>query len=563
MTTFDSSPKRAGMLAPVFALRHPDDLGIGDTQALSDLIEWAADHELQVIQFLPIQETGDDNSPYNAISSRAICPTTIHISPDKIPGLLPDDLPTLAPAGVLAALRADRVRYSEVKTLKLALLRRAFDRFHGDPDFDAFQKKEAAWLEPYSLFRALIDANNGSAVWEGWPNHLRTYQAAGIWFRSLHDDAPEKKTRQFHAWVQWLAHKQWMKVRALADRSGIQLFGDIPFGLNRCSADVWHQPELFNLSWFGGAPPEPWFQHDPFIQKWGQNWGIPLYCWDEHAKHHYVWWRQRLAGLAQYCHLIRIDHILGFFRIYSFPWHPAQNDLYLHLSHEEAQQRSGHLPQFLPHPDDTPHHSHVNEHQGIKHLHAIISGLGDTQLIGEDLGVVPPYVRPALTSLGIPGFKIPMFERDYPSNQYIPSEKIPALSVATLGTHDHAPIKTMWNEWTHAIKEGKDGGAAHWEKTCMSRWAKLPEAAMQADFDHRILFSLVNALHEMPSNLSLLQVTDWFGNEQRFNSPGPAGEGNWTARIAKAVRDWDNDPEWLQLTKAQEDAIISSGRGRV
>ena len=108
----------------------------------------------------------------------------------------------------------------------------------------------------------------------------------------------------------------------------MKLVGDIPFGVSRYSADVWAEHELFDLTWSGGAPPEPFFSGDEFLRKWGQNWGIPLYDWPTHRAQNYAWWRQRVAATGLIFHGFRIDHVLGFFRIYSFPWMPQQNNEY-------------------------------------------------------------------------------------------------------------------------------------------------------------------------------------------------------------------------------------------
>jgi 4-alpha-glucanotransferase len=128
--------------------------------------------------------------------------------------------------------------------------------------------------------------------------------------------------QRFYSYVQWVAFSQWRRVRAHADSSAVELMGDIPFGVSRYSADVWCNPQLFDLQWSGGAPPEKFFQSDPFTCQWGQNWGIPLYNWANHEKSNYAFWQRRVKQIASIFHYFRIDHVLGFFRVYSFPWIP-------------------------------------------------------------------------------------------------------------------------------------------------------------------------------------------------------------------------------------------------
>src|SRR5947199_5697208 len=118
-------------------------------------------------------------------------------------------------------------------------------------------------------------------------------------------------------------------MKSYAEAHGVALMGDIPFGVSYYSADVFARPDEFMLEWSGGAPPEPYFKDDAFTQKWGQNWGIPLYRWDQMRADNFAWWRQRVRGLRHLFHVFRIDHVLGFYRIHSFPWRPEENIRFL------------------------------------------------------------------------------------------------------------------------------------------------------------------------------------------------------------------------------------------
>ena len=170
---------------------------------------------------------------------------------------------------------------------------------------------------------------------------------------------------------------------------------------------------------------------DEFTYKWGQNWGIPLYKWAAHRKSGYAWWRQRVRKVRAVFHLFRIDHILGCYRIYGFPWRPARNAEFLLLSEDEAKDITrGALPRFVPHADDTPAHCTANRKQGEELLGALVAECGEFRLIGEDLGAVPSYVRPSLHALGIAGFKVPQWEKS-DDGTMIGGDRYEPLSLAT------------------------------------------------------------------------------------------------------------------------------------
>src|SRR5437868_6670815 len=180
------SPDRriAGILAPLFALRSENDLGIGDLGTLREFIDWAAEAGFQLIQLLPINETGGDNSPYNAISAVAIEPTTLELAPGIPPDLTQEDFDNTVADFNLEKLRRGPVKYRQVKKLKRRLLEAAFLNFgrtateQRRADFHAFVQKEGAWLEDYTLFRALMEENGGSEAWDQWrPEHQTIEQA--------------------------------------------------------------------------------------------------------------------------------------------------------------------------------------------------------------------------------------------------------------------------------------------------------------------------------------------------------------------------------------------------
>jgi 4-alpha-glucanotransferase len=551
--------KLAGVLCPVFAIRTQNDLGVGDTEGVRQMIDWCHAHGFGVLQVLPINETSGDNSPYNAISSMAVDPTTIAVSPEHIPDLTPAQFHEIASPSVLGELRAGPVQYPKVKELKRRLLRAGFDSFvakHWNKKtrradaFRSFLKAHADWLEDYTLFRALLETNAGSPDWERWPAEQQTAEGARKWRAALprHQRAEWETRERFFAYVQWIAFEQWATVKAYGAHHKVALMGDIPFGVSRCSADVWSDGEIFDVHWSGGAPPEPTFKPDAFTEKWGQNWGVPLYRWSAHRKTRFAWWRQRLAQITNAFHLFRIDHVLGFYRIYAFPWPPQRNAEFLHLTEEEAKKKTGGLlPRFFPGPDTTEAQRKRNLVQGDELLRMLKEAAGETAIVAEDLGLVPPYVRPHLLKLGIPGFKIPHWERN-PDYSYIDGAQYPRLSVCTPSTHDHDPLAAMWHRMWH---DHKDAIAKQDHHRAHVTWLELERFCHWCGHDgQNIPHAFTAHLHEeycrrvLESNswLAIFQIPDVFAQETRFNVPGSVNAGNWSARLERPVADLDKDP---------------------
>jgi 4-alpha-glucanotransferase len=412
-------PRLAGTLVPVFALRHENDFGIGDTEAVRQAITFSAEQKWGLLQLLPVNETGDDNSPYNAISSVALDPVYLTLTPEQVPGLQQETLDKMYPAELRAKLQAGPVQYRLVKQLKLEVLSHAYVEFEAVDleigsdiayEFQAFVEDNMGWLPGYTLFRTLLNEYSNNSFWHEWIPEHQTLADAELWLNTAKDREELVRYRQFTAYVQWIAWRQWADVRTWADEKKVRLIGDIPFGVSRYSADVWSEHELFDLTWSGGAPAEPFFAGDEFLRKWGQNWGIPLYDWPMHRAQNYAWWRQRITATGLIFHGFRIDHVLGFFRIYSFPWMPQQNEEYAYLSADDAKLKAGgREPHFIPRPDETDEDAALNCAEGEALLRMIQEAAGSTSIVAEDLGVVPKYVPPLLEKIGMPGFFIPHF----------------------------------------------------------------------------------------------------------------------------------------------------------
>jgi 4-alpha-glucanotransferase len=559
----------AGILAPLFALRGRHDLGIGDTAALRETIDWCAGSGFHLLQLLPINETGADNSPYNAISSVAIDPTTITLRPGEPLDLRREDYDEVLEAHDVEQLASGAVDYSKVKPLKRALLERAWLVFSQSrrgrtarvKKFGAFREENAGWLEPYTLFRALMDENE-TERWDEWPESQRSPAGAMEWLlaQTEGERAAFERKRDFFAYVQWIAYAQWRDVHDYASSKGVALMGDVPFGVSYHSSDVFAHTDLFDLEWSGGAPPERVFKSDPFTEKWGQNWGIPNYRWDVMRQDDFAWWRQRVRMVREMFHLFRIDHILGFYRIYSFPWRPDRNAEFLPLSEEEARTRTGgRLPHFRMHDDSSAENREANRKQGEEILRVLLEETGEYRLIGEDLGVVPDYVRPNLTSLGIAGFKVPQWEYAGDGG-LIDGRNYAALSVTTYATHDHPPMATAWNAMIADMQGGgEEAHRARWLFGALSKFAGLP-AGCDRLYDDEIREGLLRGLFCSNAWIAIAMITDLFGSEQRFNVPGAVATTNWSARLPGSPRDWRRDPELKRKMKRLRDVLAGCGR---
>src|SRR5438045_1120149 len=232
--------KIAGVLAPLFGLRSENDLGIGDVAVLREFIDWAAEIGFKLVQLLPINEMGADNSPYNAISAMAIEPTTLHLAPGSPEDLTQQDFDAVLADVDLQKLRRSKVRYRDVRKLKRRLLERAFTSFwnQGSDErrskFRKFCEGESLWLNDYALFRALVEANRGFEAWDQWPAEQRTTSSARAW---LSRQTPEQQRQfsqreDFFRYLQWIAHEQWLGVRNYAEEKGIGLMGAISFGVS-------------------------------------------------------------------------------------------------------------------------------------------------------------------------------------------------------------------------------------------------------------------------------------------------------------------------------------------
>lgn len=308
--------KGAGVAVPLFSLRTEHSGGIGEFTDLYQLVDWSKKCGLKLIQLLPLNETVAthswiDSYPYKSISVMALHPVFLNIT--KI-GVLDEESLMVGFIKTLAGFNLqESVHYDEVHKVKSKFFKMIFDQqmdhFLTSPSFLEFFKSNKEWLVPYAAFCYLRDQNK-TANFRLWKSHS-TYSEKDIAVLTSAKNSTYPDVA-VHYFIQFHAHKQLSEAVAYARKNGIVLKGDIPIGISPNSVEAWTQPELFNLAQQAGAPP------DDFADL-GQNWGFPTYNWEVMARDGYQWWKNRLRHMANYFDAIRIDHIVGFFRIWEIP----------------------------------------------------------------------------------------------------------------------------------------------------------------------------------------------------------------------------------------------------
>jgi 4-alpha-glucanotransferase len=319
-----STWRGAGVAIPVFSLRSGNSFGVGEFSDIKLLVQWCARTGLKLIQLLPINDTSaaktwKDSYPYAAISAFALHPIYLDLS----------KVVSEANKPLLAALEPQRQRlnqldavdYEAVMGTKIDFLRRVYPLQRSDVfashGFEDFVKQNRAWLVPYSVFCCLRD-RFGTSDFTRWPMHSR-YDAAAVQAMA-EPGSREYDEVAFYFFVQFHLHLQLRDASAYAHEHGVILKGDLPIGVCRHGADAWQEPELYHLDAQAGAPP------DAFSDK-GQNWGLPTYNWPRMKQTGFAWWKQRFEQIGRYFDAFRIDHILGFFRIWTIPLHAVEGVL--------------------------------------------------------------------------------------------------------------------------------------------------------------------------------------------------------------------------------------------
>ncbi len=485
-------PRFFGTAIPIFSLRSRNSCGIGEFYDLKTLGDWAALTGQNIIQILPINDTTasrswSDSYPYSGISVMALHPIYINI-----PGIGPirNKRASAKYNREKKALESlDTVDYERVLAIKDEMLRIQFETYKEDtwvePAYLSFYKKNKTWLLPYAAFCTLRDKYH-TAEFSKWGKE--SVCSVSLIKRMISKRSEYQQTMLFHIFVQYHLHKQLLEAVEYLHSRKIILKGDIPIGITPNSADAWSAPELFNFNQQAGAPPDD-------FSKDGQNWGFPTYNWEKMGEDGYKWWKERLAKMSEYFDAYRIDHVLGFFRIWEIPsryksglmghfspalpysvkeiekyglkfkkeyadpdsmdilfiedekdkgkYHPRicamDTEIFKTLSEDEQLAYSELYNHFFYH-----RHNELWKNSGYKKLPELLSA-SNMLTCAEDLGMIPQSVPQVLANLKILSLEIQRMPKAY-GVKFGEPKKYPYLSVCSTGTHDTSTIRGWWKE---------------------------------------------------------------------------------------------------------------------
>lgn len=497
-----------GLCIPIFSLHSSQSAGVGEYTDLIPILTWLQRIGLDTLQLLPINDTGPNWSPYSAISAFALNP--LHLGLAALPGV--QDSTQLMPAlyKLQGLSRTERVDYKTIQHLRENFLKEYFQH-HGrailhSQEYNDFLKQHRHWLEGFALFKSIKTQSHWES-WTAWPKELNLSSSSSL------DELKNKFEEEigYHCTIQFLCFQQMQKVKAHADQLGIFIKGDIPILVDRESADLCLNPQLFDAELNAGAPPDAYSAE-------GQNWHFPLYNWEVIEKQNFKWWKDRLAVASNFYHIYRIDHVVGFFRIWAIP--------------DDHLPTEGH---FIP---DNPEKA---LEQGSKLMRMMLNA-SPMLPIGEDLGTIPPEVRVELKRLGICGTKVMRWERDWNGDRhFIPPEAYPPLSVTTVSTHDSSTLQGWWINDSEEAKE-----------FCLSRGWEY-HAPLAPEYQFALLY---NSHHTKSLfHINLLQeylaiipgLTHSSPDEERINLPGVISEKNWSYRFIPSAEELIDNPELDQL----------------
>lgn len=596
---FDMAPWRgAGVAIPVFSLRSKQSFGVGEFNDIRLMVDWAAQTGQSIIQILPINDTTmtgtwQDSYPYNANSTFALHPQFLHL---PAVGKLKDKTEMARFEALGKELNElPMIDYEKVNNAKAEYLHKIFEqdgaKTLASKDFKNFLTANEEWLRPYAVFCALRD-EKGTPDFSQWGKMAVYSKAKAAKYEKEHSEAVA-----YNYFVQYHLSKQLREARDYAHSNGVVLKGDIPIGISRTSVDAWVYPELFNMDSAAGAPPDD-------FSVMGQNWGFPTYNWAKMAEDGYAWWKARFVKMAEYFDAYRIDHILGFFRIWEIPLN-AVNALLgrfnpaLPYSYEEIASygfnfdgwRVGDISQtdnvlFVEdklqpgkfHPrisaqstdcyrwlsDDHKEaynrlyndffyrrHNDFWKWEALKKLPPLIDS---TRMLvcGEDLGMIPDCVPSVMAGEQILSLEIQRMPKD-PKVEFGSTYDYPYLSICTTGTHDMNPLRAWWEE--------DRGVTQRFYNHVLGAWGEAPY------FCEPWICEQVVSMHlKSPAMLTVLPLQDWMAmdgelrrenpNEERINVPANSRH-YWRYRMHLTLEEL---LEAENLNKMIRHKIAESGR---
>lgn len=472
--------RRSGILLPISSIPSRYGIGCFSEEAFA-FVDFLAQAGQKLWQILPLGPTGYGDSPYQAFSTFAGNPYFI-------------DLEQLIEAGYLEREECDSlnfgthpeyVDYGQLYNNRRPLLRKAYEAAceQGLPEtkeFKNFVKDNKHWLESYALFMA-VKAHFNGACWTDWEEAIRLRKPEAL---AAYTEKYAHEMQEYY-FQQYLFAKQWKALKSYANEKGIQIIGDIPIYVAFDSADIWGNPELFQLDeenrpiGVAGCPPDA-------FSATGQLWGNPLYDWVYHKKTHYAWWMKRLAHCYELYDIVRLDHFRGF-------------DEYWFVPYGDSSAQNG---RWMPGPG-------MNLFQTMKRR------LGEREVIAEDLGLLTPSVLELLKESGYPGMKVLQFAfGGGPDNLYLPHNCV-QNSVIYTGTHDNETTMGWYrnlNDWTRGHVNVYLG--------------------IQGEGD--VQWAFIRKAMESVAETAIIPMQDYLGlgNEARLNTPSSMGT-NWQWRMKK------------------------------
>lgn len=397
-----SLKRSSGVLVPLFSVYSKNSPSIGEFKDLKLLVDWCADTGNSIIQLLPMNEVGSTFCPYDSISSFALEPMYLSVKGQGAGG---------KGQGKAGTMHVDY----KIKEEKLKSLWKAFtaEKSPGsDREFKKFCNENSYWLDDFALFKALR-TYHAFAPWYEWGDSYKNRDSYIIeQFTKEHEEELD-----FHKWVQHEAYKQFKDARKYAASKKVLIKGDLPILVSRDSADVWAHPDFFKLEFAAGAPP------DMYCAK-GQRWGMPTYNWGYIEADEFIYIKEKLRYAENFYDILRIDHVVGLFRIWSIPYNEPMENQGLNGSFDPADEGLWGV-------------------QGRKLL-SVLKENTDMILCAEDLGIIPKVCRDTLEDMNIPGNDVQRWTKDWQTkHDFLEPGEYRKMSVAMLSTHD----TTNWSAW--------------------------------------------------------------------------------------------------------------------